>query len=171
MCTSRELVYVQVNDSATRATNTIPFVNARIAIEPVGYLSPLVTIRGVEQVHEGLTCSSRSTRVDITRANFTAKKRLSYVRCAAGTFALRARATVQRTTANTTATWRAGPRRRYRADTIVADTVSYKARTTRAANSCSRLRKSAGGVQHDESSSGAEEALSSLPSVQRSSLR
>ena len=50
-------VHVQLNDSAVdRASNTIPPLVARIAIEPVGLASPVGAIGGSVQVHESLSC-------------------------------------------------------------------------------------------------------------------
>ena len=47
---------VQASDSGARAVNTIPLLAARIAIEPVGVVSPLRAIGGRVKVHESLSC-------------------------------------------------------------------------------------------------------------------
>jgi len=51
---------VQLTDTGgvRRARNTIPSVDARIAIEPVGVALPLGTIGGTVKIHESLTCAS-----------------------------------------------------------------------------------------------------------------
>jgi len=47
---------VQASDSGARAVNAIPLLAARIAIEPVGVVSPLRAIGGRVKVHESLSC-------------------------------------------------------------------------------------------------------------------
>ena len=49
-------VYIHCIDRATRATNTIPLLAARIAVEPVGVAEPLGAIGGGVKVHESLSC-------------------------------------------------------------------------------------------------------------------
>jgi len=51
-----EAPYVQASDGVTRALNTKPVVDARIAIQPVGVVIPVGSIGSVIKVHESLTC-------------------------------------------------------------------------------------------------------------------
>ena len=96
-------VYIHCIDRATRATNTIPLLAARIAVEPVGVVEPLGAIGGGVKVHESLSCERYwfiSIPLQGTRACCAASSTEPHarslpnrVRCADGTFAHAASAT------------------------------------------------------------------------------
>jgi len=85
---------VQSSDCVVRATNTIPLLAARIAIEPVGVVSPLGAIGGRVKVHESLSCErlvhqyrSEARELAALPQPSQARSLPSRVRCADGTFA------------------------------------------------------------------------------------
>jgi len=92
---------VQFSDCVVRATNTIPLLAARIAIEPVGVAVPLGAIGGRVKVHESLSCErlvhqyrSEARELAALAPQPSLSRSLpSRVRCADGTFAHAASAT------------------------------------------------------------------------------